>query len=62
MKDTNRDESTAQLVAGRETHWNRMALALGAVCILAIASAFVTFASGQSGENPAPVFVKEIPS
>jgi hypothetical protein len=61
MKDTNRNESTALLAAERETRWNRMVLALGAVYILAVASAFVTFASGQTGENPAPVFVKEIP-
>ena len=61
MKNTKRTEPTAVLVAGRETHLKRIALALGQIVILAVAVAFVAFASEPAGKDSAPVFVKEIP-
>ncbi len=60
MKSTNQTESTV-LVAEGETRLKRITLSLGAIVILSIAVAFVAFASGDVGENSAPVFVKEIP-
>jgi len=61
MKNTKRAESTALLVAERETRLQRITLLLGAIVTLAVAIAFVALASGHAGENSAPVFVKEIP-
>lgn len=61
MKRTNRTESTV-LVANRESRLKRITLSLGAIVILTIAVAFVTVASGDAGEDSAPVFVKEFPA
>ena len=61
MKNTKRTEPTAALVAERETRLKRITLVMSAIVILAVTAAFVALASGQAGENAAPVFVKEIP-
>src|SRR5688572_21121671 len=61
MNNTKGTEPTAVLVAERQTSSKRIALSLGAIAILAVAVAFVAFASGHAAENSAPVFVKEIP-
>ncbi|MCI0533853.1 MAG: cytochrome P460 family protein [Verrucomicrobiales bacterium] len=53
MKTTKRIEPATVPVAERETRVKRITLALGQIVILAVAVAFVAFAS--------PVFVKEIP-
>jgi hypothetical protein len=62
MKNTKPTEPTAVLVGERKTRLKRITLALGQIVILAVAVAFVAFASGPAGEDSAPVFVKEIPS
>jgi hypothetical protein len=61
MKNTKQTEPTAVLVAERETYLKRITLALGQIVILAVAVTFVAFASGPTGEDSAPVFLKEIP-
>ena len=61
MKNTKRAESTALLVAERETRLQRITWSLNTIVTLAVVTAFVALASGQAEENSAPVFVKEIP-
>jgi Cytochrome P460 len=61
MKNRKRVDPTAVPVAERETGLKRITLALGQIVILAVAVAFVAFASGPAAEDSAPVFVKEIP-
>jgi hypothetical protein len=61
MNNTKQTQTTATLVAERETRLQRITLALGTMVILAAAVTLLALASGFAGENSAPVFVKEIP-
>jgi len=61
MKNTERTEPTATHIAEHETRSRRIALALGAIVILAAAVAFMGLASVYAEGSSDPVFVKQIP-
>ena len=61
MKSTKQSEPAAVPVPERETRLKRITLSLGGIITVSVVVALVSFASGHNGENPGPVFVKEVP-